>query len=437
MTRSSITFLVFLLGASPAVAQTLRLTVAGAITKGFENSHRLAEVRARETAAQAVVAGAEAADRPTATATGNYTRTNHVTAFGFPQNGQFVALFPDLPDNLLGRVSFQWPIYTSGRTGALEAAARAEASAVAAEIDTARADLRFEIVRAYWAGVTARESVRVLEESVTRAEAQLKDAHQRFDVGLIPPNEVTSLEAQRSREQAQLIEAKNLRESTQVDIRRLIGADPDTAIEFVDSIDLAPEAQNPGVPVAIKEALDQRSERVSLTQRIEAANERAKAASTQNKPVVGVAGGFEYTNPNRKRFPVQDTWQNSFDLGVNVSWSFLDWGRTKAQITEATAQASAVRERLAEFDSVVAADVRQRLLDLDSSRAMVAAASDAVKNAAEARRVVGDRYSAGVATSTDLLAAQVALLENELTRTRALAGVKLAQARLERSLGRQ
>jgi len=85
----------------------------------------------------------------------------------------------------------------------------------------------------------------------------------------------------------------------------------------------------------------------------------------------------------------------------------------------------------------VSADVRQRLLDLESSRAMVRAASDAVRSAAEARRVVTDRFGAGVATSTDVLVAQVALLETELTRTRALAGVRLAEARLERALGTQ
>ena len=84
---------------------------------------------------------------------------------------------------------------------------------------------------------------------------------------------------------------------------------------------------------------------------------------------------------------------------------------------------------------MVAADIRQRILDLESSQAMVRAASDAVRSATEARRVVTDRFGAGVATSTDVLVAQVALLETELTRTRALAGVRLAQARLERALG--
>ena len=70
-----------------------------------------------------------------------------------------------------------------------------------------------------------------------------------------------------------------------------------------------------------------------------------------------------------------------------------------------------------------------------SARAQVRPAAEAVTSAAEARRVVQERFAAGVATSTDLLDAQQDQLEAELQRTRALANVKLAEARLARALG--
>ncbi len=139
--------------------------------------------------------------------------------------------------------------------------------------------------------------------------------------------------------------------------------------------------------------------------------------------------------PNPRIFPRSGKWQESWDIGVYVNWNFLDSGRTKAQAAEVSATVLATRERLAEFDTVVAADVQQRLLDMETSHAMVNAARDAVRSAADARRVVADRFAAGVATSTDVLVAQVALLEAELLRTRALASVRLAEARLERALG--
>ena len=55
--------------------------------------------------------------------------------------------------------------------------------------------------------------------------------------------------------------------------------------------------------------------------------------------------------------------------------------------------------------------------------------------ATEARRVVDERFRAGVATSTEVLDAQVALLEAELERTRLNAGLRLSEARLLRAVG--
>ena len=425
--------------ASGASAQhsPLRLTLADAVNRGFENSHRIAEIKAREEGARAAAKSVELSKRPTVSASAGYTRTNHVPEFSVPQpNGTRLVVYPDIPDNIVSRIGFQWLIFTSGRSDALERAAAAEASAVAADIETARADLRLEIIRAYWAAVTARESVRVLEESAARVQAQLNDARQRFQVGLIPPNEVSSLEAQRSLEQAQFIEARNMLQSALIDLQRLIGAERGTVIELSDSLDRQSLAPSLDAAALIAAAIESRPERQALSLRLGGLEARQRAAHTMNKPAVSVAGGVDYANPNARIFPRKGEWQESWDVGVNLNWNLFDFGRTRAQVAEASAAVSATRARIAELDSVIAADVEQRLLDLQSSDAMVSAASDAIKSAAEARRIVADRFAAGVATSTDVLVAQVALLESELARTRALAAQRLSEARLERSLGR-
>lgn len=445
MTRSTLATIatVALVAASPfssaASAQTapIRLSLNEAITRGLENSHRLSEIKAREDGARAAAHTASLGDKPTFNASGSYLRTNHVTEFSFPQpNGTRLVVYPDVPDNFASRVSFQWPIFTSGRVDALERAADAEAAAIASEVNAARADLRLEISRAYWASVTARETLRVLEESAARVEAQLKDARQRFEVGLIPPNEVSSLEAQRARERAQLIEASNLLESALIDLRRLIGAPIEAVIETTDTIDVP---QAPSVPAGsddlVATALKDRPELKALDWRITAAEARQRAAGSLTKPTINLMGGVDYANPNPRLFPRKAELQESWDVGVAVNWNFFDFGRAKAQQAEAAAAIKATRERIAEVESLVSADVRQRLMDRASARAVVDASDAAVKSAVEARRVVGDRFAAGVATSTDVIVAQVAQLEVELARTRALANLRLAEARLERSMG--
>ncbi|MGE0043552.1 MAG: TolC family protein [Vicinamibacterales bacterium] len=415
------------------------LTLEAAIDRALDASHQLAEGRAREAGARAAVEVRQTADKPTVQVSGAYTRTNHVDEFGVPQpNGGLRVIYPDLPNNLTSRLSVAWPIYTGGRTDALERAAEAEARAAAADIETTRADLRLEVTRAYWALATATESVRVLEEALKRADRHLADVRSRLDVGLVPPNDVLSAEAQRARQQLQLIEARNLREAAATDLRRLTGLEPDQPVVAADRLEPAPAAQGQAPPPAalVDQALSARPERKALQIRIEGAEARQDAALLARRPTVAAVGGVDYANPNPRIFPRADKWQPSWDLSLSVNWSLWDAGRSKAEAAEAAAQATAVKERLADLDTRVAADVRQRLLDIDSGRAAIEAAEVGVRAADEARRVVTERYDAGVATNTDVLDAEVALLEAQLDRTRALAGVRLAEARLDRVLGR-
>ncbi len=177
----------------------LRLSLADARARALETSHRLAEARAREAATLAGVDARVAADRPLVSANAGYTRTNHVAEFAVPAagaGGLTRILYPDVPDNYRTRLDVQWPIYTGGRTDALVRAARAEADAAVAETAVTRADLRLEVSRAFWAVVTGRAAVTVLEQALVRAEANVADARARLNAGLVPPNEVATAEAQ-------------------------------------------------------------------------------------------------------------------------------------------------------------------------------------------------------------------------------------------------
>jgi len=448
ITAVSLTLLAAPAGAQPA-AEALRLTLADAVARAFEASHRLAEAQARQEGAEATRRLRQAASRPTASATAGYTRTNHVDEFSFPSpTGGLRVLYPDVPDNLVTRLSAQWPIYTAGRTDALERAAAAEAGAAGADLDTTRLDLRLEVQRAYWALATAIEAVRVLETSVERADAQVGDARQRLEVGLVPPSDVLMFDAQRSREQLHLIEAQAQRESALVDLRRLLDLAPGTSITLVDPLDgpaavvpgltesAGPAVAGPEPSALIAEALKQRPERQAMALRVEGTEARRQAAAAGNRPTVALGGGVDLARPNPKIFPREEIWQSSWDLGVNVSWTLFDSGRTRAEVAEASAAARAAAARLDEIESLVGADVRLRLLDYRASQAAVRTADDGLRAATEARRVIGERFDVGVATTTDVLVAQDQLLQAELSRTRALANVRLAEARLQRALGR-
>ena len=422
--------------ADTALAQTVPLTLDDAVARAVKDSPRAAELRAREEAARAAVDVTGAARKPQLSLQAGYTRTNHVDVFGIPlPDGRLRVVYPDIPDNYRTRVDGTWLLYAGGRTESLMEAARADAAAAARDVAAIEADLRFEVTRAYWSAVTAAESARAVEQALERTDAHLKDLRVRLEQGLIPPNEVLTAEAQRSRQQVQVIEARNASEMAIAELRRLSRLEPSTRLDLTTPLapSAAPGAEN--LDAQIEKAAGARPERAALLQRIEAAAARVTAAGAASRPSIALNGGIDYGRPNTRIFPRTDRWQDSWDVSVNASWSLWDGGRRAADVAVAAANERALRARLEEFDSLVALEIRQRRLEVEAGVAAAAAAADGVRAAVEARRVLGERFAAGVATSSEVLDAQLAVLNAELDRTRALAAVRIAEARLARAVG--
>jgi outer membrane protein TolC len=439
MTRHSIAFTALLVTSSAAAqeAPVLRLSLEEARARAVVASHRLAEARARSSGAEAAVAVRALADTPVLAASGGYTRTNHVTPFFVPGPGGLPrVIYPDVPNNYFTRLTLQWPIYSGGRSDALEQAARSEALASASDVAAAEADLRLEVARAFWAVVTARATVGVLDQALARTRAHVSVTQERLNQGLIPPNEVAAAEAQESRQRMLAIEAANQRAIAEAELGRLVGVEARGSIEPVAVLDATPSEDPSASDTVAAEALALRHERRALELRIESTDFQRRAALAASRPSVGITGGIDYARPNPRIFPRTDEWQESWEAGVAIGWSLWDGGRARAEAAQAAAASDAARQRLAEFDSIVTLEVRQRLLEISSGRAAVAAAEDAIRAATEARRVVDERYRAGVAIQIEVLDADVALLQAELDRTRTLAQLRFAEARLARAIGR-
>ena len=142
------------------------------------------------------------------------------------------------------------------------------------------------------------------------------------------------------------------------------------------------------------------------------------AAAAGGLPVLTGIGGYDRARPNPRIFPSQEQWKPSWDIGINVRWSLFDGGRVRAETAEAAANRRATEARLRDFDAGVEVEVRQRMAELESASAAIEAAGAGFRAANEARRVIAERFSAGVATNTDVLGAQTALLQAELDLTR-------------------
>jgi len=429
---------------APAAAQTppvaTTLTVEDAVNMALAQSPRLIEAQARVAAAESSVTALKALGLPTANVQSVYLRQNNITEFRISdgQGGSRV-LYPNIPNLFKARAEVFVPIYSFGRIASNVAAANADVTATNADTRAVEADVRLEVTRTYWALATARESVRVLELSLARADAWVGDVRVRVDTGFLPPSDLLSAQAQRARQYVRLLQARNDEAVAELDLARQIGVPAGSSLRTSSPVDqaLPRSAQLAATPVAelVDRALAQRAERAGLTARGDGLREAAHATLANLNPYATAGAWFEEAKPNARYIPPVNEWRDSWSASFNLVWPFFDSGRTKAQAAALTAQAGAVDAKRADFDALVALEVRQRLLDVETGGAAIAASDQAVAAAAEAHRVVEERFRAGVATSTEVLDAQVALLEAELERTRLSAGLRLSEARLLRAIG--
>jgi outer membrane protein TolC len=427
--------------ATPALAQTpLPLTLEEAITRGVAQAPRVAEAKAREAAAVATVQSRRALGSPSVATSSGFLRTNHVDEFGVRQsNGQLVVLFPDIPNNYRVRGELTIPLITGGRVDFSVAAADADVRAAQADTRVAEQDVRLDVIRAYWVLVTARESVKVLEAGLQRMDAWVGDVQARVTTGILPPNDLLSAQAQRAHQNVLLIQARNAAALAEIDLARLIGVDFTQPIVTATPVDRplvgAAEAIDQPIQALVTRATETRSERASVRERQEGLRASANAALATTRPQVAALASVEPSRPNQRFVPRTDQWRLSWDLGVNATWPLRDGGRARADHATALAQSNALGERLRDLDASIALEVRQRLLDIESNRAALQAAGEGVTAATEARRVIGERFNAGVATPTDVLDAQNAVLQAELERTQVSAALRLGEARLLRAIG--
>jgi outer membrane protein len=482
--------------ATPAPGGALRLTLGEALERARAVSAHLAELRSLAAAAGAGLTEARAERLPQVDAAASYTRLSDVPELRLTLPGLGTqTLFPNIPDNYRGHLGLALPLYTGGRVASAVTASAQQLAAANQDLEQGRADLVLETATAYWGLVTARDSERVLAESLTDYDAHLKEAGDRRDVGMAASNEVLAVAVQRDQAELARLRAASAAEVASANLLRLLDLQAGTRIDPIEPLAeppppaqaaaAAPAAPTPPPAIAAAPAappsaatpappptaaaappaqpsaaapspppaaagltgaqppealaaaaLAARPEIAALRSRVAAGRASAAAVRAALRPQANLSGGYDYANPNPRILPLEARWKSSWSFGANLSLSLFDGGRTAAAAAQIEAQTDALGHRLEDLERRIRLEVTQRQLELSTARQAVAVADRGLDSARENVRVARDRYHEGVIPSSELLDAEVALLRAGLDRANALAQVRLALANLDRALGR-
>ncbi len=424
-----------------AVAQRRPLSLEEALAAGIERSPGLHASRLELEAASARSREIAAGRLPSVKLGGGYTRLSEVPDFQvtLPISPNPIVVSQSYFDNFNLRLGIQQPLFTGFRLQAGEGSARLLEAAAGQDLEKSRAELAFAVKSAYWGLARAREFETVIDENVRQVGEHLKDVRAFFDQGLATRNDVLRTELELSNAEILKIDARNAAEIALTALASLIGLPPGSDVDLTTTVEsrasrLPPEAGEGGAD-PIERALANRPEIKSAELRIKASQMGVKAARSGFFPQVYLSGNYYYLRPNPRILPSLDRFKGTWDLGVSVSFDVWNWGQTKLQAEQAEARLGQAREARKALEDQAVLEVTQCRLSLARAGEKVRVAGQAVGQAEENLRVTKERFKQGVALSSDVLDAEMALLQAKLGRTQAEIDRVLAQARLEKALG--
>ncbi|MCU1275522.1 MAG: efflux system, outer rane lipoprotein NodT family [Bryobacterales bacterium] len=297
-----------------------------------------------------------------------------------------------------------------GRVRRTVAAAREEAQASAADLETVRLSLQAELAFDYFELRAADAQKQLLDDTVKAYADALKLTTNRYEGGAAPRSDVAQAKTQLASTQSQDTDVGVQRAQLEHAIAVLAGKPP---ADF--SLPPAPlDAQPPIVPIGLpSQLLERRPDIAAAERRVAEGNEQIGIARAAFFPtlMLGASAGLEGTSLLN-----WFNWPSRFwAVGPSMVQTLFDAGRRRATSEAALASYDALvanyRETaLTAFQQVEDNLAALRILEQESKQQR-----DAVAAAEESLRIFTNRYKGGLDTYLSVITAQTATLTNQRT----------------------
>lgn len=399
------------------------LKIEDAVTAGLRNSPTLEIARRERNVALIGVDRDRPAFRPEVNAVGSQVvRTPRVD---LPGKADAVVL-----PNSISRFALELrqPIYQFGIGSAAHQRVDAQGSAAHAAYRTAELDTVLQVREAYLTVLRAQGY-----SEVARRGTELATENERMTRLLVEQGfqaEVDLLEAQRAVAEAQsgAVQAENGVSLARANLNRTMGRPIDAALEVAAQETLP--AEPPTLTALVEEALRTRPEIEELRQNIAAAEAGIRLAKAARQPRVNLEAAYALQT---KTALVPG---NGLSAGVSVTVPVFSGAVNRYTVREAEERVAQLKTALFAREQGVTLEIEQQRLAMREARERLELAGKAIGAAEKALEIVRLRLEKGRAVQVEVLNARLSLVRALNDRVTATLDLHLAQARLERAIGR-
>jgi outer membrane protein len=437
--RRLILWLGFLGWGVGALAASPPLTLGEAMLLALQHNPALKAAGMSVESAEADLAKARARFLPTVNFAETYNYSNNPTQVFMNKLNQRVFTAQDFLLNNLnypnafgdfrtGLVMRQ-PLFQGGEAYLGYKQAQLGREMAAAYVLSSRQQLLFQVTQAYFGLQLAQERLAVVQQARHTAAAHLKIVQTRFKAGTVVNSDVLSAQVHLAK-----LTQEEMTAASQVKIARSALA---TVVGLPEAGErpLAPAPREPApLPPKLDDlqqtAQEKRPDLKQLELAARVAQQEYSKARFNYLPRMHVVA--EYDVDQRRLFGSS---ADSYTVMALLNFNLFNGLTDLAKVRETKAKEAQARDLKRDLEDRVRHQVTAAILNLKTAHARLQVAETAVAQARESLRLIRLRYESGLTILVDLLTAEDAAKNAELSRVAALFDTYLAQAGLDLALG--
>ena len=333
-------------------------------------------------------------------------------------------------------LSVQQPIFTGFHLSSSRSAAKFNHLATSVEHLKTINNKALEIHFAFWNLFKAEKSVELINENLLSLKEHLNQTKEFLDNGLVTVNDYLKLKVLLSNVKLELIDVKNKMEIARATFNRALGFNLAEKTRIKSDLHCANHIF-PEYDELLAEALINREELKVIDFRIKAGEEQITAINSGWWPKLYASGNFFLSNINAETFSITNQDLQLWFVGLSLNWSLWDWGHTSSKSDQARQDVIQTKESLELLKEQIELEVFNSYLTIQSEVEKIKISKLAVESAEENYRITKDKYQYQLATSNDLIDAEVELLDAKTKLSFAQADYQLAKVKLNLSVGRK
>ncbi len=301
----------------------------------------------------------------------------------------------------------------------------------AAELDAYkdRDEVIQNTVAAYYNLYKAQAAVKLVNENLKQAQQRVKDFSNMEQNGLIARNDLLKVQLQESNVELALVDAENNQKIANFNMDLMLGLDEKTELSL-DASGLGAKYKIQSIEEWETMAIANRADYQALDERQQAAKAGVKAANGAYLPSVALTGGYVAAY-----IPNFLTVTNALNAGVGVSYNLASLYKNGAKVKQAKAQQEQLHWSSMELNDGIRMQIHQAFQNYLESQKKIEVYAKAVDQATENYRITKNKYDNALATTTDLLDADVAQLQAGINYEYAKADAVVAYNKLNETAG--